>query len=58
MQEEVIDQKRAEPRPSRVMNQSTEKMEARWVEDIDELHLPKTHAKRARNPGQIQGIGI
>ena len=40
------------------MNQSTEKMEARWVEDIDELHLPKSYAKRTRNPGQIQGIGI
>ena len=41
-----------------MINQSTEKMEARWVEDIDELHLPKSHVKRPRNPSNIQGIGI
>lgn len=36
MEEEVIDQKKSEPRPNRnAVNQSAEKMEARWVEDID-----------------------
>ena len=60
MEEEVIDQKQqVQPRPSRTaVNQSAEKMEARWVEDIDELHLPKQQAKKTRAPGHIQGIGI
>lgn len=57
MEEEVIDHKPRESiRESRKeINQSNETMEARWLEDIDDLHLTKIEGRRVK--GGIQGIG-
>ena len=66
MEEQVIDRRqkkkekdsghRIRPRQTEGNNISNENMQARWLDDIDELHNTKAKMRKVKN-NTIQGIG-
>lgn len=58
MEEEVIDhQTKSWEGQKKDLTLSNEAMEARWVEDIDDLHLTKIRSRHGKKKEEIQGIG-